>query len=351
MALWGISTTTETEANNFAIPKDLNSVDRNYTPHNCFADNRGWIYRRYGTAEQSGLSTTYSDEVLIPVAGLNTAGVYGGTGILVGATGLGTATLAAVFFEDPNQSSTLTIGGGATTGVTTGSTVNVHVAYNEAVFVSAGATVKVRVFDANGQNESNIIIGYAASVGASNYNAKLPVFSNENGSELITNFNGQITNRVAFALTAPDAALNASVPFNVTTVAAGNAVGVGSTIIYVTDLTNVSTASSVSITSVGGTITKAAIVAVGDTSITVGSGATSAGFVSIAAGTAVTFTNHSESSKLYVDLPANVVGTITDFSGGGAAFKVLGSQIFNVGGSGTTGAVGLGTTTISVFPA
>lgn len=349
MALWGISTTTETEANNFGIPKDLNTVDRNYTPHNCFADNRGWIYRRYGTSEQSGLSTTYYDEVLVPVAGLNTAGLYGS--IDLGATGLGTATLAAAFFEDPNQNSPLTIGGGSTTGVTTASTVYVHVCYNENVFVSAGATVKVRVFDANGENESDIIIGYAASVGASNYNAQLPVFSNENGQELITNFNGQITNRVAFALTAPDAALNASVPFNVTTVAAGNPVGVGSTIIYITDLTNVSTASSVSITSVGGTITQAAVVAVGDTSITVGTGATSAGFVSIAAGTAVTFTNHSTQSKLYVDLPANVVGTITDFSSGGAAFKVIGSQIFNVGGAGTTGAVGLGTTTISVFEA
>ena len=92
-----------------------------------------------------------------------------------------------------------------------------------------------------------------------------------------------------------------------------------------------------------------AIVAVGDTSITVGTGATSAGFVSIAAGTAVTFTNHSASSKMFIDLPANVVGTITDFSGGGAAFKTIGSQIFNVGGAGTTGSVGLGTTTISVF--
>jgi|5_EtaG_2_1085323.scaffolds.fasta_scaffold12087_5 hypothetical protein len=347
MALWGISTTTETETNNFAIPKDLKSVDRNYTPHNCFADNRGWIYRRYGTTEQSGLSTTYYDEVLVPVAGLNTAGRYGSVDL--GATGLGTATMTAVFFEDPNKDSSFTVSGGSTTGVTAGTSVNVHVCYNENVFVSAGATVKVRVFDANDANESTSIIGYAASVGAANYNAELPVFSNENGQETITNFNGQITNRVSFALTAPAAVLNASVPFNITTVAAGNAIGIGSTVIYITDLTNVSTASSVSITSVGGTITKAAVVAVGDTSITVGTSATTAGFVSIAAGTAVTFTNHSASSKMFIDLPANVVGTITDFSGGGAAFKTIGSQIFNVGGAGTTGSVGLGTTTISVF--
>ena len=96
MALWGISTTTETAANNYAIPKYLKDTDRNTTPWNCFADERGWVYRHYGTTEQSGLSTTYYDEILVPVAGLNTTGIASNT------TGLGAATPVAVFFEDPN---------------------------------------------------------------------------------------------------------------------------------------------------------------------------------------------------------------------------------------------------------
>ena len=69
MALWGISTTQETWANNYAIPKFLDDQDRNNTPHNCFADDRGWIYRRYSSETQSGLGTIYTDEVLVPIAG------------------------------------------------------------------------------------------------------------------------------------------------------------------------------------------------------------------------------------------------------------------------------------------
>ena len=84
MALWGISTTTETSDNNYAIPKFLQDTDRNNTPHNCFADVRGWVYRNYGTTEQSGLSVYYCDEVIVPVAVLNTAGSSTDTG----ATGL-----------------------------------------------------------------------------------------------------------------------------------------------------------------------------------------------------------------------------------------------------------------------
>ena len=75
MALWGISTTTETAANNYAIPKFNHEVDRNRSPWNTFADVRGWIQRRYKSTEHSGLSTQYYDEVLVPVVGLNTAGV------------------------------------------------------------------------------------------------------------------------------------------------------------------------------------------------------------------------------------------------------------------------------------
>ena len=116
MALWGISTTSETSGNNYNIPKFFLDTDRNNTPHNCFADVRGWVYRRYGTTEQSGLSTSYYDEVIVPVAGLNTVGSGAST------TGLGLATPVAVFFEDENLSSPISIGAGGTTGITTGST-------------------------------------------------------------------------------------------------------------------------------------------------------------------------------------------------------------------------------------
>ena len=68
MALWGISTTQETWANSYAIPKFLNDQDKNFTPHNCFADDRGWIYRTYGTTVHSGLGTIYTDAVLVPVS-------------------------------------------------------------------------------------------------------------------------------------------------------------------------------------------------------------------------------------------------------------------------------------------
>ncbi len=63
MALWGISTQSENWANSYAIPKFLNDEDRNNTPHNCFADDRGWIYRRYQSDDHSGLGTIYTDEV------------------------------------------------------------------------------------------------------------------------------------------------------------------------------------------------------------------------------------------------------------------------------------------------
>jgi hypothetical protein len=90
MALWGISTTSETVANNYAIPKFLKEVDRNRTPWNCFADVRGWVLRRYKTQVNSGISTRYFDEVLVPVVGLNSTNVGGTTGI--GTAGPGRST-------------------------------------------------------------------------------------------------------------------------------------------------------------------------------------------------------------------------------------------------------------------
>lgn len=256
MALWGISTTTETEANRYGLPKHLSENERENTPWNCFADVRGWVYRRYGTSENSGLSTDYYDEVLVPIAGLNTSGDYQGD---AGATGLGTATPVAVFFEDPNKNSRISVAAGGTTGFSTTGTAYVHVVWNENVYCSAGATVRLL------RSTGAAVVATATSVGASNYNAQLPTHTN-GGLVLEQNFNGQISNRVAFAFTA-----------------SGSGVG----------------------------------------------------------------------TVFSIDMAAGVVGTITDFSGGGAVFKTFSNDILrNVGGAGTysaTAGVGIGTTTLTVF--
>lgn len=189
MALWGISTTTETADNNYAIPKYQHSVDRNRSPWNTFADVRGWIQRWYGTTENSGLSTSYYDEVLIPVAGLNTGPA---AGISSNATGLCIATPVAVFFEDPNKASPITIGGGATSGIGTGTTGQVHVVWNENVYCSAGATVRIL------RSTGAALVATAASTGS-------PVTNYSNSSGYVEEtFNGQISNRIAFAFTVPN---------------------------------------------------------------------------------------------------------------------------------------------------
>lgn len=247
MALWGISTNAETAANNYAIPKYLGryssdtslfeAIDRTRSPYDAFADNRGWVFRHYGTTMHSGLSTSYYDELLVPVAGLNTAGAGSST------TGLGAATPVAVFFEDPNLASPISIGAGGTTGISTGTTGYVHVVWNEAVYCGAGATVLIT--PAVGAN----IVATAASTG-------VPVQLNIPGvGQTTILFNGQITNRVAFAFTAP--------------------VGV--------------------------------------------------------------------STVLTISEAAGVVGTITDFSGGGAVVKTLTGLTKNIAGAGTTSGVGIGT--------
>lgn len=245
MALWGISTTTETADNNYAIPKYQHSVDRNRSPWNTFADVRGWIQRRYGTDENSGLSSSYYDEVLVPVAGLNTAG--GGENT----TGLNSATPVAVFFEDPNKASPISIGAGGTTGIGTGTTGYVHVVWNENVYCSAGATVKIL------RSTGTALIGTASSIGSAVVN-----YTNESGYVEQT-FNGQISNRISFAFPVPNT-------------------GIG--------------------------------------------------------------------TVLSIDLGAGVVGTITDFSGGGPVTKTLTSDLIcNVGGAGTyLSGVGIGTTTLTI---
>ena len=211
MALWGISTNAETAANNYAIPKyfgeysainsQFEATDKNRSPYNCFATNAGWTYRHYGTRMHSGLSTSYYDELIVQVSGLNTTGSDTST------VRLGTATPIAVFSEDPNLASPISIGAGGTTGIATATTGYVHIVWNEAVYCSAGATVLIT--PSTGSN----IVATAASAGA-------PVSLNIPGvGQTVITFNGQITNRVAFTFTAPSTGIG-----TVLRIATGNGV-------------------------------------------------------------------------------------------------------------------------------
>lgn len=339
MALWGISTTAETAANNYAIPKFLKETDRNTTPWNCFTDVRGWIYRKYKTKENSGISTRYYDEVLVPVVGINSTNV-GGT------PGIGTAGPVAVFFEDPNQASPISVGGGGTTGITTGTTGYVHVVFNELVFAGAGATVRIRTFDANGANESTAIVGTAVSNGATQY-AWAGDAATHGSPNVYTNFNGQITNRVAFAFTAPNTVLTANVPF-LTGITTGPTVAIGGTNIFVDSVTGVSVGSSLS---VNGKLTNVPVVSVGNTFVQIGSASTIGS--TIAAGLAATFSTRTSATVLKIDIPSGFVGVITDGSNAVGVISSFTSQfgdvlLRNVAGAGTTSGVGLGTTTLTV---
>jgi hypothetical protein len=338
MALWGISTTTETAANNYAIPKYNEDVDRNRSPWNTFADVRGWIQRHYKTTENSGLSTAYYDEVLVSVAGINTGIDSPGNG--ANNTGLGTATPVAVFFEDPNEASPISVGGGGTTGITTGTIGYVHVVWNENVYCSVGATVRIKTFDANGENENTAIVATASSVAPG---SGVPVYTNSGGYEIVTNYNGQISNRVAFGFTAPSTVLVANVPFLVTSV--NSTVSVGTTNIFVSDTTGVVAGVS-SITVAGVSITNRPIVSVGNTFVQIGTASTVNSVIGI--GTAVTFSTRTNQTKLVIDTAAGVVGTITDFSGGGPVNKSLTGLLYNIGGAGVSGSVGLGTDLLKV---
>lgn len=335
MALWGISTTSETSGNNYNIPKFFLDTDRNNTPHNCFADVRGWVYRRYGTSEQSGLSTSYYDEVIVPVAGLNTVGSGAST------TGLGLATPVAVFFEDKNRASPISIGAGGTTGITTGSTGNVHLVFNELVYVSAGATIRLRAFDANNQNETTAIVATAGSFtnGSTVFN-----YINNTGFVANTSYNGQITNRPSFAFTAPSTVLVADVNFLTTETTTGQTVAIGATVIFVNSVSNVSVGSSLSIT---GKLTNVPVVSVGTTTVQIGTGSTIAS--TITAGIAVTFSTRTNATKLSIDMPSGFIGVITDVSGGvGVTSSFTSDIIRNIGGAGSTSSVGIGTTTLTV---
>ena len=344
MALWGISSTSETAANNYAIPKFQNELDRNTSPWNTFADVRGWVQRRYKTRENSGISTRYFDEVLVTVHDLNITNV----GVNSQSAGIGTAGPVAVFFEDPNLASPISIGGGATTGIATNTTGYVHVVFNELVFASAGATVSLRAFDANGNTgiETTRIVATVASNTSTQY-AWAGAAATHGSPGVYTSFDGQITNRVAFAFTSPSTLLSANVNFLSTTI--NSTVAVGSTIIYVGSLTGV-TAGISSIT-VGTAITTKPVVSVGDTFVTIGTASTVASVIGI--GTAVTFSTRTVATKLFIDASRGFIGLVTDGSNGVGVISSFTQQfgnvlIRNVAGAGTTAGVGLGTTTLTV---
>jgi len=339
MALWGISTASETAANNYAIPKFQLETDRNTSPWNTFADVRGWIQRRYKTTVNSGISTRYFDEVLVPVTGINSTNT-GGT------TGIGTASPVAVFFEDPNLASPISVGGGGTTGIATNTTGYVHVVFNELVFAGAGATVLIRTFDANDANESTAIVGTAASNGGTQY-AWAGSAAAHGSPDVYTNFNGQITNRVAFAFTSPSSVLTAQVAISTTLTTTGQTVAIGATNIFVDSVTGVSIGSSLT---VAGKLTNVPIVAVGTTTVQIGTASTIAS--TITAGLGVTYSTRTNATKLKIDLSRGFVGVITDGSNGVGVISSFTSEfgnvlLRNVAGAGTTSGVGIGTTTLT----
>jgi hypothetical protein len=304
---------------------------------------RGWIQRRYKTKENSGLSTRYFDEVLVPVVGLNSTNL-GGT------TGIGTAGPVAVFFEDPNQASPISVGGGGTTGIATNTTGYVHVVFNELVFAGAGATVRIRTFDANDANESTAIVGTAVSNTGTQYAWAGPA-ENHGSPNVYTNFNGQITNRVAFAFTSPSVGLTTNVVFLTTN--SNQLIGSGTTNIWTSSVAGVSVGSSVSVSSLmgGAPIFNAPVVAVGNTFVQIGFASTVS--TSFLAGSSVTFSTPTNGTKLKIDISRGFVGVITDGSNGVGVISSFTSQfgdviLRNVGGAGTTGSVGLGTTTLTV---
>ena len=419
MALWGISTTQETWANSYAIPKFLNDQDRNFTPHNCFADDRGWIYRTYSTTVHSGLGTIYTDAVLVPVAGLNTVAAASttfttGVAITFGSadanamtyTGIAPATPVAVFFEDPNNATPITVAAGGTTGVVPEATVKVNVVYNEQVFVSTGATISIETYDINDENASTQIVGYAETAVGS-----ITVFTNTNGTaggenevynltgiDGTTDFAGQITNRVSFAFTAPAATALltendqfAEVNIDFASADGTGGVGIATTTFFVAAADMIGVVAGVSSASLlnnsGIAFTEAPVVATSATSFTIG-GPTGLAITirdqqGAGIGNTVLFSNLTAQTKLRVDMDRGIVGTVTSLladdtaaiktfinagvaTSPGAALPIGIDR--QVGGAGTfmsgsflenastltvdgTGVVGLGTTTIQVSPA
>ena len=417
MALWGISTQSENWANSYAIPKFLNDQDSNNTPHNCFADERGWIYRRYASNDHSGLGTIYTDEVLVPVSGLNTSAdqsikwegsTITGTATSVTYTGIAPALPVAVFFADPRNNSEITVAAGGTIATGPSSTAYVHVCYNENVFVSTGATINIQQFDlySGSTPQAADIVAYAATAVGEvsayvNTGIKSTIDTGSAGGQIETynltgidgtDFAGQITNRVAFAFTAPATLLTNNNVFgepNIDFASSDGAGGVGiaTTTFFVAaaDLTGV--VAGVSSASLNNTLgiafTQAPVVAVGDTFFTIG-GPTGLAITirdqqGAGVGDTVTFSNLTAQNVLKIQMDRGIVGTVTSFYEGTAAIKTFinSSGIATrpnaaipigidrqVGGAGTfmsgafaenyagtvdgTGIVGLGTTALRV---
>jgi hypothetical protein len=358
MALWGISTVTELASNSYNLPKYVKQVARADSRHDVFADTRGWVQRHYKGSERSGIGTRYYDEVLVPVAGL--AGT-GGYSVSLGSTltGLSLAQPVAVFFEDPNRASNIS-GVAGTTGIGTGQTGYVHVVFNELVFAGAGATVRIRAFDANNANETTAIVGTAASIARGVTVANWTYQNTGSGTtvntsqQLTTNYNGQITNRVAFAFTAPSTTLTANVPFTTSVTTAGQTVAIGATQIFVNSVSNVSSASSLT---VEGKLTNVPVVSVGNTFVYIGTASTIAS--TITAGLGVTFSTRTNATKLFIDMSAGFVGVVTDiYFATGVTSSFSSDTIRQIGGAGTylavaddgTTRVGLGTTTLTAIP-
>jgi hypothetical protein len=357
MSLWGISTATENSTNNYNIPKFVHDVARANSRHDVFADVRGWVKRNYKTSERSGIGTRFSDEVLVPIAGLAGTGGYSAS---IGSTntGLALATPAAVFFEDPNKASIISVGGGATTGIGTGRTGYVHLAFNELVFAGAGATVRIRAFDANGANETTVIVATASSITPGvtianwTYQYAETGTTTGTGPQLTTNYNGQISNRISFAFTAPSTVLTANVPFSTSLTSAGQVVAIGATQIFINSVSNVSAGSSLT---VDGKLANVPVVSVGNTFVYIGTASTIA--TTITAGLGVTFSTRTNATVLRIDTSRGFVGVITDiYNAAGVTSSFTSDIIRNVGGAGTafsvqrqsSSPVGLGTTTLTV---
>jgi hypothetical protein len=130
MALWGITDTTDESK-----PKWLNTSSKVNNIDNCFADERGWIYRHYKNAAK----TDYWDEVLVAVGNL--------------ATSLGGATITDLEF--------------ITTSVSAASpgTFSVRLRYNERVTVdTSGGTPTLVVTNSNAgtSTSANLTASYAS---------------------------------------------------------------------------------------------------------------------------------------------------------------------------------------------
>jgi len=274
--------------------------------------------------------------------------------------------------------------------------------YNEQVFVSTGATISIETYDINDENESTQIVGYAETAVGS-----ITVFTNTNGTaggenevynltgiDGTTDFAGQITNRVSFAFTAPAATalLTDNDVFRQPNInfasSDGGATGIATTSFFVAAADLVGVVAGVSsaslLNNLGIAFTQAPVVAVSDTSFTIG-GPTGLAITirdqqGAGIGNTVLFSNQTTQNVLRIQMDRGIVGTVTSFYDGTVAIKTFINNAGvatrpnaalpigidrQVGGAGTfmsgsflenastltvdgTGVVGLGTTALRV---